>query len=344
MKVRITQLDGVLPNLALMRISQYHRERGDEIFFTRSPYRGILEPSHYDRVYGSAIFSFSAKRVASLRREFPEAIVGGTWDTSNPIAVEDVIALPADHESYDYTNYPDFDASLGFTARGCRLKCGFCVVPKKEGAPRSVNTIYDIWRGDPYPRHLHLLDNDFFGQPREQWEARTQEIVDGGFKVCFFQGINIRMIDEASAKAIGAIQPWASGFNQRHVYTAWDNLGDEKRFFNGVELLEKHGTPASRLFVYMLIGYDKRETWDRVLYRFERMTALRIMPYPMIYGDNHRTLPVGTADPRLADHTLQDFKHYAMSRRRSPKFPPFAEFTLKGYRKPSEAVYGFSWI
>jgi hypothetical protein len=37
------------------------------------------------------------------------------------------------------------------------------VVPRKEGKPRSVNTIADIWRGKPWPKHLHLLDNDFFG-------------------------------------------------------------------------------------------------------------------------------------------------------------------------------------
>jgi hypothetical protein len=57
-------------------------------------------------------------------------------------------------------------------------------VPKKEGKPRSVSTVYDIWRGEPYPKHLHLLDNDFFGQPREHWEARIDEIRSGGFKVC----------------------------------------------------------------------------------------------------------------------------------------------------------------
>ena len=44
----------------------------------------------------------------------------------------------------------------------------------------------------------YLLDNDFFGQPREQWEARIAEIREGGFKVCLNQGINIRMIDQGS--------------------------------------------------------------------------------------------------------------------------------------------------
>ena len=69
---------------------------------------------------------------------------------------------------------------------------------------RSVNTIADIWRGEPYPRHLHLLDNDFFGQTRDQWEARVGEI--WWIKVCLNQGINIRMIDADAANG-STIEP-----------------------------------------------------------------------------------------------------------------------------------------
>jgi hypothetical protein len=179
MSVRLTQIDGKLPNLALMKLANFHLGRGDAIHFSKHVDRDMLEPS-YERVYGSAIYSFSAERVARFKAAFPEAILGGTWDRQ-PLTVEDVIG---DHgETYDYSIYPQFSGSIGFTQRGCRLKCGFCVVPKKEGNARSVNTIAQIYRGEPFPRHLHLLDNDFFGQPREQWEARIDEIRAGGFKV-----------------------------------------------------------------------------------------------------------------------------------------------------------------
>jgi hypothetical protein len=211
MMVRLTQIDGKLPNLALMKLARHHRERGDEIVFTKHVERDMLEPS-YDRVYGSAIFSFSADRVARFRSEFPDAVVGGTYDITNPVTVEQVLGVD-DGESVDYSIYPNFDGSIGFTQRGCRLKCGFCVVPKKEGKPRSVNTIATIWRGNPYPRHLHLLDNDFFGQPREQWEARLDEIRVGGFKVCLNQGINIRMIDDESAQALATVKYYDDSFN-----------------------------------------------------------------------------------------------------------------------------------
>jgi hypothetical protein len=42
--VRLTQVDGKLANLALMKLAAYHRDRGDEIVFTRSPYRDPFEP------------------------------------------------------------------------------------------------------------------------------------------------------------------------------------------------------------------------------------------------------------------------------------------------------------
>lgn len=281
MMIRLTQLDGRLPNLALMKLAAYHRQRGAEVFFTRSPYRGFDDADRaYDVVYGSAIFSFTAERVATLKREFPGAIVGGTWDTSNPVTVEDLIGP---FEPIDYSDYPQFTASLGFTQRGCRFKCGFCVVPKKEGAPRPVMTIGDIWRGPRYPKHLHLLDNDFFGQPEAEWRARLDEIRRGAFKVCFNQGINIRMIDDRSAEALATIDYRDDSFSKKRIYTAWDNLGDEARFFRGIDCLERHGIPAKHVMAYMLVGYDRRETWERVLHRFKRMTERGIRPYPMLF-------------------------------------------------------------
>ena len=65
MRVRLTQIDGKLPNLALMKLARFHRERGDDIHFSKRVDRDMIEPG-YDRVYGSAIFSFSNERVRQL--------------------------------------------------------------------------------------------------------------------------------------------------------------------------------------------------------------------------------------------------------------------------------------
>lgn len=87
MQVRLTQIDGKLPNLALMKLARYHSDRGHRLHFTKSVDRDMLEPA-YDRVYGSAIFSFSAHRVARFLEQFPGAIVGGTWNTADASTVE----------------------------------------------------------------------------------------------------------------------------------------------------------------------------------------------------------------------------------------------------------------
>lgn len=278
MIVRLTQIDGALPNLALMKLAHWHRAQGDEAVVTRDVERGLFEPD-YGKVYGSAIFDFSRARLERFQRAWPGAIVGGTG-TGDPVAVESITG--PEHRGIDYGGYPDFKESIGFTQRGCRLKCKFCVVPTKEGKPRAEATIAELWRGPGYPKKLHLLDNDFFGNP--EWPARIAEIRDGGFKVCLSQGINVRLIHDEGAAALATIEYRDTKFQERRLYTAWDNLGDEKIFFKGVDTLERNGVPAKQLMAYMLIGYDPLETWDRIWHRFNRMVERGIKPYPMVYN------------------------------------------------------------
>lgn len=281
-KVRLTQIDGPLPNLALMKLAHWHRSLGDEVVLTRWIDRDMFEPA-YDLVYGSAIFRFSQDKLMRFRQQWPEAIVGGSG-TCESRTIEDLIG--GEYEHYDYADYPGTDFSIGFTQRGCRLRCKFCEVPKKEGKARSANTIAGIWRGPPWPRKLHLLDNDFFGNP--DWRERVAEIRDGRFRVCLSQGINVRLIDDEAAAALSTIEYRDGEFQQRRLYTAWDNLRDEAVFFRGVDRLERAGVPSKHLMAYMLVGYDPDETWDRIWHRFNRMTERGIRPFPMVF-DRRRT-------------------------------------------------------
>jgi len=158
MQVLLIQVDGKLPNLALMKLAHWHRSQGHIVTLIRRRPRDLFDPS-YDKVYASSIFSESEKFFPQIKRDWPNAIFGGTGTTNNQ-TVESFIGTP--YEFYDYQDYPEFKESIGFTKRGCRLSCSFCVVPQKEGKPYFVNSINNIWRGAPYPRKLHLLDNDFF--------------------------------------------------------------------------------------------------------------------------------------------------------------------------------------
>lgn len=284
MNIRLTQIDGKLPNLALMKLSHFHKAQGDNIFFTERVHKDLFEPN-YDLVLGSSIFKFSEKARQTFTKNFPLSFIAGTG-TDSKTTVEELIGVD-EYEYYDYDIYPNFKHSIGFTQRGCRLKCKFCVVPEKEGKNKNLNSIYNIWRPGT-EKKIHLLDNDFFGQPN--WQNVAQEIIDGNFKICLNQGINVRLIDEESCEYLSRMQYYDDSFTKRVLYTAWDNFKDGDIFFRGVDMLEKAGINPKRLMVYMLVGYDKNETWERIFDRFNRMVARGIMPYPMVYDKDNKPL------------------------------------------------------
>ena len=48
-------------------------------------------------------------------------------------------------------------------------------------------------------------------------------------------------------------------------------------------MMEAAGIPPKRVMAYMLVGFDKRETWDRIWHRFNRMVDRGIEPFPMVF-------------------------------------------------------------
>lgn len=277
-------IDGSLPNLALMRLGGYFRSRGEPVTLIH----GVRPPQIFDEratgLYASSIFQRSAPLRERLKRTWGEGVrFGGTGVVVESNLSEVDASIDWETVAPDYSLYPEEQRSIGFTQRGCRLKCSFCVVPKKEGKARSVHTIAEIWRGAPHPKKILLLDNDFFGQARADWQDRVAELRAGKFKVCFSQGINIRQVDDEAATALASLEYRDNKFQSRVLYTAWDNLGDEAVFKRGVETLKRAGVPPKHLRVYMLIGFAKGETMDEILYRFHEMVALGCEPYPMAY-------------------------------------------------------------
>lgn len=330
MIVRLTQIDGALPNIALMKLAHFHRAQGDTVNLTRSVERDLFEPA-YDLVYGSTIFQFSAERVARFRQAFPTAFVSGTGidPESGGVTVEEAIGVgPWGYEHYDYSDYPDFLASIGFTGRGCRLKCKFCGVPTKEGKPRALNAVEAIWRGPGHKKWLHLLDNDFFGMP--DWRDRIAEIRDGKFKVSFTQGINVRLLNEEAAAAIATIEYRDNDFKRRRLYTAWDNLGDERIFFKGVDTLEAAGIPPTNLMAYMLTGFDAKETWPSLWHRWGRMVARGIRPYVMVFDRERADLRALARWTNVSAYNFIPFDHFehggktleSVEAYRAAKLPP----------------------
>lgn len=278
MRVLLCQIDGSIPNLALMRLSAHHRALGDDIEIRHgADFTRRLWDEAPDVVYASAIFEKSRPTASRLLEMFPAAIIGGTgWNIG--LTVE---SLGIHGSTLDYSLYPRFRQSIGFTQRGCRLRCSFCVVPQKEGAMRAEASIYDIWRGDPWPREILLLDNDFFGQPN--WRKRVTEIREGRFKVSFNQGINARFLTDEAAEAIASLDYRDDSMKVKRIYTAWDNLKDEQRLFDGLNRLAKYGVKPDHIMVYMLCGYWPGETQADREHRRKALRDFGARPYPMPY-------------------------------------------------------------
>lgn len=279
MTVLLLQFDGKLPNLALMRLAAHHRAHGDEVVLRRTANVRSVQPQLgepvWDRVYGSLIFERTRPVAEAAQAAYPSIVLGGTgWDVA--LTLE---SLGVWSQEVDYADYPLWQSSLGFTQRGCRLRCSFCVVPRKEGKPVAVGSVGDIWRGEPWPRHIHLLDNDFFGVP--EWRDRIAELREGGYRVSFNQGINARMLTDETAAAIASVDYRDDSMKVKRIYTAWDNRKDEARLFAGLEALVRHGVKPDHIMVYMLIGYWPGETAEDREYRRRRLREFGARPYPM---------------------------------------------------------------
>lgn len=280
-RVLLLQLDGKIPNLALMRLAAHHRALGDAVTLRQVGNAAAVEPLLWDtaerwtHVYASLIFERTRPLAERARAIYPGIILGGTgWDVG--LALED---LGVTTRVQDYSHYPRWRQSIGFTQRGCRLRCGFCVVPRKEGSVVEAQRIAELWRGEPWPRELILLDNDFFGQPR--WRDRIDELRAGRFRVSFTQGINARMLTDETAAAIASVDYRDDSMRVKRIYTAWDNRKDEARLFAGLEALCRHGVKPHQIMVYMLVGYWPGETLEDCDHRRRRLREFGALPYPM---------------------------------------------------------------
>lgn len=263
MRVALYDVDSKIPNLALMKLSAHHKARGDAV----TPYLPLFKDD-YDKVYASKIFNFSDGTF--LDKETME--IGGTGYDLLKTLPQEIEDLQPD---YSFYNYPH---NIGFTMRGCRLACSFCVVPQKEGKPKPYNTIEEIWRQRD-SRFIMLLDNDFFGNPL--WKDRIEEIREFRLKVNFSQGLNIRNIKEDQAEAVASVNFTNANRSKKQVYFAWDDPRHEKLIHKGIKRMVDAGIKTRQMAFYVLIGYHSTEEED--LYRVEMLRSYGCDPYVMPY-------------------------------------------------------------
>lgn len=265
-EIGIIQVDGKYPNLALMQVASYHEKMGDTVKW----YEGPMFSDKYEKVYVSKIFAFS--EMPPLPKN---AIVGGTGiDFINRLPVEIEAMAPS------YSLYPECDYHIGFSMKGCRFACKFCCVPKKEGRPKINSTIDDLLINPKGGNRLMLLDNDFFGGP--DWKENILRIIALKLKICFVQGLNIRIITDDQATLLSQCKYVNSKFNQKYLTFAWDRYNDGLIVKKGVEICNKAGIPCKHMQFFVLVGFDTTPDQD-----YERVMTLRemgCMPFVMPYN------------------------------------------------------------
>lgn len=252
-------VDSKYPNLALMKISAFHKAKGDLVEWY-SPL------SDYNRVYMSKIFSFTPNYPYYITNA-NEVLQGGTgYDISTVLPIE-IDRLQPDYELYGIEN----DLAYGFLTRGCPNKCKWCIVPIKEGKIRPYMDIEEI-TADGRQRAI-LMDNNVLAS--DYGLEQIEKIIKLKIRVDFNQAIDARLITDDVAKMLAKVL-WI-----RYIRFGCDTPGQIKEVERAAELLSKHGY-KKEFFLYCLLQ-DFKESFDRVNYF--RNKGPRHKPFCQPYRD-----------------------------------------------------------
>ncbi len=254
LQIGLIQIDGKVPNIALMKIASFHASQGDSVEWWHGP----LFP--YEKIYVSKIFDFSDDHL------IPEnAIKGGTGYSVTKRLPEEMDIL---NHSGGWFLYPKYPNHIGFSERGCRLKCSFCVVPEKDGKPTPDLSIQELLSNPHGEDRLVLLDDDFLGHPESL--NIFQELIDLKLQVCFLQGLNIRIITDKQASLLSQLKFKGLSFKNKRVTFAWDRYKDLKSVKAGFDRCIRAGIRPYQMQFFVLIGYDSEQWQDR-----ERVETIR---------------------------------------------------------------------
>ena len=261
MKIGLIDVDGHnFPNLALMKISAWHKSKGDTVEW-------CFPLDHYDIVYQSKVFDETYSPDIEWTPIADKIIKGGTGyglDNKLPDEIE--------HIYPDYSIYPELtkDTAYGFLTRGCPRGCKFCIVAGKEGR-RSIKVadLSEFWRGQ---KNIELLDPNLLAC-KERLELLDQ-LIESKAIVNFNQGLDIRLTNEEIADKLGQIRV-------KRLHFAWDNPNDDLvPYFKKFSEAYRRKSSSTKV-VYVLTNFNS--TMNENLYRVYTLRDLGYDPYVMVY-------------------------------------------------------------
>ena len=276
MRIGLIDVDGHnFPNLALMRISAYHKAQGDIVEWWWSDF------IHYDIVYMSKIFSDAYTKDVKEPLNADKVIKGGTGYCISLVDGVEVFdktkneELPTEIEKMfpDYSLYPQFDFAVSMTSRGCPRGCSFCHVAAKEGrCSVKVADVSDFWNGQ---KEIRILDPNITAC-RDKRDLMRQYKETGAI-LDFTQGLDIRLLNDDDLADINEMR-------LRTLHFAWDNPKDDletkfRNFANGFRRKSNIG------MVYCLTNFNS--TMEENLYRIYTLRDMGYDPYVMVYDKPH---------------------------------------------------------
>ena len=262
MRIGLIDVDGHnFPNLALMKISAYHKALGDDVEWCYPMFE-------YDIVYQSKVFGDTYSKDINWMPQAKKVIKGGTG-----YGMDNVLPDEIEHIYPDYSLYPDLtkDTAYGFLTRGCPRGCEFCIVAEKEGRrSHKVADLSEFWNGQKY---IKLLDPNILAC--KEHPDLLKQLIDSKAYVDFNQGVDIRLTNEENIRLLNQVK-------FKEIHFAWDNAKDDLRhYFSEYARLSARKPHGTYGMVYVLVNFNS--DMEENLYRIYTLREMGYNPYVMVF-------------------------------------------------------------